>query len=555
MWLHEINKWNEHKITQVEMTWVILSDFDKYYTELIGEETDIWTKLTKEWFKLTKNILNKFTLNKQKQIWKLLVDKKIKFENYFYANWFPNNQTIDYFNNFLNNEFWIKQEDVKEKQEDVKEKQEDVKEKQENILNNIKKDILGYEDRFNKDFIKLLDSADIAWIIEYLENWENLDKVLSLLVEIDRENWVDLSSPESVYSKFTFNLVELKPDLQSRINSFNSREGIVIIKNKSWVSYLNNAVAFASLGTDKNIKTNGSKMEAIDDEWDKIFVDTAEVPPLRQIALNGSDYRMETETPVWDFYEPTVSYETDKKPIIDEKLTYENNLKWFENELLSVENKLNELVEKEKFLNSTWESLSESDLQLRYDLEQKKIDLEEKIIDVKEQLKESERKLLELEEKYKQDLRAKVKSYSDKMKERDEKTKEVLGFLKQTWFDLLPKTLTDQIIREIQWNVLDVKWIKLNQETLDLENGQFWETENESGWDKWKDNIKNFLDKMLYWEIGWENSIFKWKEFKWEFWASIDPLEFNSVLEDSWIKTATGWNINMMRNNLKKEVK
>ncbi|MFK7779612.1 MAG: hypothetical protein QM490_00480 [Candidatus Gracilibacteria bacterium] len=43
-------------------------------------------------------------------------------------------------------------------------------------------------------------------------------------------------------------------------------------------------------------------------------------------------------------------------------------------------------------------------------------------------------------------------------------------------------------------------------------------------------------------------------QFKGEFGASIDPLDLNNALEQGGIKTRAGWNINILRGNLEKEV-
>jgi hypothetical protein len=36
-------------------------------------------------------------------------------------------------------------------------------------------------------------------------------------------------------------------------------------------------------------------------------------------------------------------------------------------------------------------------------------------------------------------------------------------------------------------------------------------------------------------------------------WASINPTEFQSIFEQQWIKSGSMWNINNMRENLRKE--
>ena len=90
---------------------------------------------------------------------------------------------------------------------------------------------------------------------------------------------------------------------------------------------------------------------------------------------------------------------------------------------------------------------------------------------------------------------------------------------------------------------------------MDLSNGRFGETSTEKWWDAWKNNLVKFMEKAIYGEVWGKDSIFAWKNFKGELGASVNPLDLNSVFEQKGLKTGTGWNINVMRKNLSKEVK
>ncbi|MFK7779609.1 MAG: hypothetical protein QM490_00465, partial [Candidatus Gracilibacteria bacterium] len=136
----------------------------------------------------------------------------------------------------------------------------------------------------------------------------------------------------------------------------------------------------------------------------------------------------------------------------------------------------------------------------------------------------------------------------------DEKKKDTLKYLKSIGFDLLPQSLTNQLITEYQSNIFNIPGLNLNKKTLDISNGRFGESDIEQGGDKWKDNLIKFMEKAIYGEIGAEGSIFGGKQFKGEFGASIDPLDLNNALEQGGIKTRAGWNINIIRGNLEKEV-
>ena len=143
-----------------------------------------------------------------------------------------------------------------------------------------------------------------------------------------------------------------------------------------------------------------------------------------------------------------------------------------------------------------------------------------------------------------------------RLKEKEEHQRDILKYLNAIWFDLIPQSVTNQFIRELQSNQLSVPGLNLSSvQNIDLNEGKFWELENEANWDKWKDNLLNFTEKMIYWEINPEWSIFRWQSFKWEMAASINPVEFYGVLDKQWLRSNSWWNINTLRKNLKKEEK
>jgi hypothetical protein len=62
-----------------------------------------------------------------------------------------------------------------------------------------------------------------------------------------------------------------------------------------------------------------------------------------------------------------------------------------------------------------------------------------------------------------------------------------------------------------------------------------------------------FLNKLIYWETHPQNSPLKPEAFIWPMWAAINPTELQAIFEQQWIKSSSIWNINNMRENLKKE--
>ncbi len=60
--------------------------------------------------------------------------------------------------------------------------------------------------------------------------------------------------------------------------------------------------------------------------------------------------------------------------------------------------------------------------------------------------------------------------------EEKEKQLEVLKFMRASGFDLIPKEITDKIIRELQSNVLTIPGLELSTKNIDLKNGNFGES-------------------------------------------------------------------------------
>jgi hypothetical protein len=90
----------------------------------------------------------------------------------------------------------------------------------------------------------------------------------------------------------------------------------------------------------------------------------------------------------------------------------------------------------------------------------------------------------------------------------------------------------EQLINEFKTSsmIISLPWWKiLNKETMDLENGMFWEQLIDAWWDMMKINLVMFMEKAIYGEVWSNESIFKNKNFL--VGARISPLEFNGVIE------------------------
>ncbi|MCH2188444.1 hypothetical protein MK079_01285 [Candidatus Gracilibacteria bacterium] len=145
-----------------------------------------------------------------------------------------------------------------------------------------------------------------------------------------------------------------------------------------------------------------------------------------------------------------------------------------------------------------------------------------------------------------------ILAFREKMKEQDERTREILEFLHVTGFDLLPKDFTDQIIAEVKSNSTSITGLSLDRSRIDIANGTFGESPTEEGGDEWKRNLLQFMNKMIYGELNPEHSLIKVDEMISVTGKRIDPTEFNIMLEEQGIKSDLGFNIVKARENLEK---
>lgn len=181
-------------------------------------------------------------------------------------------------------------------------------------------------------------------------------------------------------------------------------------------------------------------------------------------------------------------------------------------------------------------------------------ELETKINSIKE-------KFHKIQEHLKNEWKEIVQKYNWEFTEllkRDSETKEkeleILKFLNKSGFDLLPKEITDKIVKEIQSNSLIIPWLELNPQNIDLKNGRFWESSAFIDQDWWintmaKTNIVMFMNKLITWNSTTEpldveaiaNGV-----------SMADSRELKTQFEQLWLVDNLGWKYTKIIENLKK---
>jgi len=113
----------------------------------------------------------------------------------------------------------------------------------------------------------------------------------------------------------------------------------------------------------------------------------------------------------------------------------------------------------------------------------------------------------EKEEEAKKKIDTIIEANAKEAKDKNDKQKEILQFLNNIGFDLLPKDATDYVIARIkEWSLI-VPWLNLDRWNIDIANGHFGESLLDKWWVAWKQNLVNFMNVVLYGEINPKNSI------------------------------------------------
>lgn len=161
---------------------------------------------------------------------------------------------------------------------------------------------------------------------------------------------------------------------------------------------------------------------------------------------------------------------------------------------------------------------------LESDTDNKKVELNTQVTQTEELLVNQESTLARLKLK----LSIQIDTFKKSVLEQDEKTREVLDFITSIGLNLIPQSIFNQLITELQTWALRIDGIKLDPQNLDLENGRFWESDNESGGTKWKENLVKFYNKMISGDTG---EPLDFTKFIWILSWKEDPTIFKERLK------------------------
>lgn len=125
--------------------------------------------------------------------------------------------------------------------------------------------------------------------------------------------------------------------------------------------------------------------------------------------------------------------------------------------------------------------------------------------------------------------------------------------MKNSWFDLIPKSISNKVITELQSNQFTIPWLPLNVQNIDLKNGNFGEGLVFIDKNEWlniqaKKNLIKFINKMISWDINEPLSV---KAIANET-SRANPMFLQNEFLKANIKNNLGWNYTKIKENLKK---
>lgn len=120
---------------------------------------------------------------------------------------------------------------------------------------------------------------------------------------------------------------------------------------------------------------------------------------------------------------------------------------------------------------------------------------------------------------------------------------------------MIPKEITNRIIRELQSNTLTIPWLDLSVRNIDIKNWNFWESWAFTDKEAWiniasKTNLIKFVNKIISWNIDEPLSVEAIAN-----WISVaDPALLKSKFLEADIVGGMGWKYGKIIENLKKSV-
>lgn len=434
-------------------------------------------------------------------------------------------------------------EDKNEKIEDEKEENENDKEEHENKEKESEQKVEKRDNNnsitYNLNLLRNITSniditkSEKGWykfFIDYLKEWDfsNPEKTKEIIDRLKSDQSVfdaiikDI--PKESYSDFKTAIIWLDNNSLEIIRMFDKAEldmipdlwaSILWTTNLEWVIYSWNEV----------IKT---------DNWFNVFWWKIDWKYYRAQSVEWSDYRLKSSVDegfvdkIWDIKREALKEISSLNKPLKEILTFLNYIDTAISENLDIaEVKESIKLSNPELYNNLWlDSVWDLD-SMRYLLTDKKSIIEEQKQTIIDEANEQTQKLLD--------------ENAQKLKEKDEKTRDTLRFLSSIWFDEIPQSVTDMIIETLNSSstLANSLWFTTK---INLEEGLLWTDTNmdnkkDSLWEKVK--FAKFVNILISWS---EDIPLNINNLKADSGVAIDDITlFRASLQESWLLDTMTW--------------
>lgn len=383
--------------------------------------------------------------------------------------------------------------------------------------------------------------AILRWVINLLkEPW----KLKSI---VDNLGWADKNNPK--YLEFKNTLISIDPsfkDIFPELENINSKD---------------------------SLNTNDIVWEIQKESWWLETIDLNSNTPVSKLSLEWSAYSFDEKldkNALWELFEKNKNKLEDIQNSVTvlkgvytpfDRLLNQIRSNWWKQDLKeTLKNPLSsfpsstftnlEKVYKDIWIDSNMQ-LKESDFLSLKDVKNTN-ELRVKIENIKTKFEKIKLQILEAKKEVEQEYKLDFKELVKRKEETKEKQVEVLKFMKASWFDLIPKSITDKLITNLQNNSFQIQGLELNVQNIDLKNWHFWEwihLTNEIWFNSLaKTNLVKFMNKLISWNIDEPLSVKAIAN-----WMSVsNSSDLKNQFREAWIVDWLGWKYSRMVENLKK---
>ena len=389
------------------------------------------------------------------------------------------------------------------------------------------------------------------------KEWNNKQKILEKILELlkdpqrlksitDQLWWADKNNPQ--YLEFKNALLWVDTSFETYFKDLKSIN--------SW----------ASINTNEIVKWIEK------DSWWMIDIDLNSNTPISKMSLIWSQYSFDEEIDKKALAEVMGKGEKELMEVQNSEAVLKGLYKPFDGLLMSarenwwkpdLKEKLNEAVS--GFSKGLFDELDDvyKNMNIKPDIQIKESDIASfeninsadelrlKITNVKDKLEKIKTHIQEVQTWILDKSQTEVKGLLSRNSEAKEKQLEVLNFMRSSGFDLIPKEISDKLIREVQGETLNIPWLDLNIKNIDLKMGNF----GEDTIHKWewlnihsKTNMVKFMNKLISWDINNPlpvESIANWK-------STVDSSSMQSQFLEAGIVDSLWWREWKITENLTK---